>query len=139
MELVLKVIFISFCRAKQLGITLAANRLLHPEDFLNMYLGETHTNTDSIIVQSLFNSRRTYTAGVQIHVPCSFSAFVQNATLRCPSAAFASTFLTKKYFKEGCSFCKYLLCTDELTGGNFMPILVLRNSQGPEGCQEKLK
>lgn len=60
-------------------------------------------------------------------------------TLPGPSAAFLSTFLTKKYFEEGCSFSKYLLCTDELTGGNIMPILVSRSSQVTRRMSGKAK
>lgn len=104
--------------------------------FLNIYLEETHTSADSIIVQS---SCSTCIATVETYTrtPRSFSAFVQNAkpfpSIRClyvnPSH--------QKHSEEGCSLNNYLLCTDELTRGNITSIPVQRSSQLTRSVSEK--
>lgn len=88
---------------------------------LNMYLEETRINTDSVIVQS---TCRTCTARVQTDVPCSFSAFVQNA-IPSLSINVCVNFSHPGILRKGMLFQQIFAMHYELVGGNIVPILSL--------------
>lgn len=104
------------------GITLASNRILHPKHFLNIYLEDTHPNTDSLTVQS---SWRTWTVILQIkkQTVLKFLFKMQNP---CPPAAFVSTFATKIFWRVFFSFKQVFTMH---WGTQVIPMLALRSSQ----------